>query len=58
MPPKKNKNNNNMARGDRKSKKGKIWSGSYGVTRPHKKKKSVPESTEPKAEKKATTKKK
>ncbi|MFC2186074.1 30S ribosomal protein THX [Peijinzhouia sedimentorum] len=47
-----------MARGDRKSKKGKIWSGSYGVTRPHKKKKSAPESTEPKAEKKATTKKK
>lgn len=47
-----------MARGDRKSKKGKIWSGSYGVTRPHKKKKSVPESTEPKAEKKATAKKK
>ena len=39
-----------MARGDRKSKKGKIWSGSYGVTRPHKKKKVVAES-KPKAEK-------
>ena len=46
-----------MARGDRKSKKGKIWSGSYGVTRPHKKKRVVAES-KPKAEKKAPAKKK
>jgi 30S ribosomal protein S31 len=46
-----------MARGDRKTKKGKIWSGSYGVTRPHKKKQAVVES-KPKAEKKAPAKKK
>jgi 30S ribosomal protein S31 len=28
-----------MAKGDRKTRKGKIWRGSYGNTRPHKDKK-------------------
>lgn len=30
-----------MGKGDKKSRKGKIFMGSYGKTRPHKKKKSV-----------------
>ena len=28
-----------MGKGDRKSKKGKIWRGTFGKTRPHRKKK-------------------
>ncbi|MBC7982430.1 MAG: 30S ribosomal protein THX [Candidatus Obscuribacterales bacterium] len=28
-----------MAKGDRKSRRGKIWRGSYGKTRPHREKK-------------------
>jgi len=41
-----------MGKGDKKSKKGKIFMGSYGVSRPHKKK--VSKSASPKkAEKKA-----
>ena len=43
-----------MGKGDKKSKKGKIFMGSYGVTRPHKKKKSKsasPKKIEKKAEK-------
>ena len=36
-----------MGQGDRKSRKGKIWRGSYGNTRPHKpgKKKDAPGTT-------------
>ena len=30
-----------MGKGDRKTKRGKIWRGSYGKTRPRNKKKSV-----------------
>jgi 30S ribosomal protein S31 len=29
-----------MAKGDRKSRRGKIWRGSYGNTRPHREKKT------------------
>jgi len=45
-----------MGKGDKKSKKGKIFMGSYGVSRPHKKKKSKsasPKKIAKKAEKKA-----
>lgn len=35
-----------MGKGDKRSKRGKIWSGSYGNSRPHKKKSTVqPEAT-------------
>ncbi len=44
-----------MGRGDIKTKKGKISSGSYGVLRPHKKKKPVA-TAKPKAKKVATKK--
>lgn len=37
-----------MGRGDSKTKKGKIWMGSYGNTRPKKKKKSIAPKTETK----------
>jgi 30S ribosomal protein S31 len=53
-----------MGKGDRKSKKGKIFMGSYGKSRPRKRKKTVqaaiasPASAEPKAEKKKTAAKK
>lgn len=57
-----------MGKGDKKSKRGKIASGSYGVRRPRKKKKAVISKAKPKkaakpkaksaAKKKATTKKK
>ncbi|WP_428662158.1 30S ribosomal protein THX [Runella sp.] len=40
-----------MGKGDKKSKKGKIWRGSYGVLRPSKKKKNATvKKTRPKAE--------
>lgn len=45
-----------MGRGDKKSRKGKIQMGSYGVTRPRKKKRPVAAAT-PKAAKKAAAKK-
>ncbi|MGP8214283.1 MAG: 30S ribosomal protein THX [Bacteroidia bacterium] len=32
---------NNMGKGDRRSRKGKIWAGSYGVTRKRKKSKAA-----------------
>ncbi len=50
-----------MGKGDKKSKKGKIFMGSYGVSRPHKKKKSTsasPKKIAKKAEKKAEAPKK
>ena len=53
-----------MGKGDRKSKKGKIFMGSFGKTRPRKRKKTVqaatasPASAEPKAAKKKTAAKK
>ncbi len=37
-----------MGKGDKKTKKGKISTGSYGVTRPHKKK-TAPESSKKKS---------
>jgi len=40
-----------MGRGDKKTRKGKISSGSYGVLRPHNKKKSVAVEEKPKAKK-------
>lgn len=45
-----------MGRGDKKSRKGKIQMGSYGVTRPRKKKKTV-KAAAPKPAKKAAAKK-
>lgn len=45
-----------MGKGDKKSKKGKIFKGSYGVTRPHKVKKAVAAPAK-KAAKKAPAKK-
>lgn len=45
-----------MGKGDKKSRKGKIFMGSYGVSRPHKRKKSKsasPKKIAKKAEKKA-----
>ncbi len=47
-----------MGKGDKKSKKGKIFKGSYGVTRPHKVKKAVAApAAKPAAKKKAPAKK-
>jgi 30S ribosomal protein S31 len=34
-----------MGKGDKKSKKGKIWKGTYGNSRPRKEKKEGPDST-------------
>lgn len=42
-----------MGRGDKRTKKGKIFAGSFGVSRPHK----TSTNTAPKAEKKESTKK-
>jgi 30S ribosomal protein S31 len=38
-----------MAKGDRKTRKGKIWRGSYGNTRPHKEKADTGAKTKKKA---------
>ena len=51
-----------MGRGDIKTKRGKISSGTFGVVRPHKKKKDLvvaakPKAKKPAAKKTATTKK-
>ncbi|MCE2772016.1 MAG: 30S ribosomal protein THX [Bacteroidetes bacterium] len=46
-----------MGRGDKKSRKGKIQMGSYGVTRPRKTKKKVVAAATPKPAKKAAAKK-
>ena len=41
-----------MGKGDKKSRRGKIWNGSYGVRRPRKKKVSAPvKQAKPKAKK-------
>jgi 30S ribosomal protein S31 len=42
-----------MGKGDKKSKKGKIFMGSYGVSRPHNKKKVTKSASPAKLEKKA-----
>ncbi|MCO6360494.1 SSU ribosomal protein S31P [Roseivirga pacifica] len=42
-----------MGRGDKKTRKGKISKGTFGVLRPHKKKKSVVDSAPKKKKKKA-----
>jgi 30S ribosomal protein S31 len=41
-----------MGKGDRKTRKGKIWRGSYGVLRPSKKPTPVASDTAPKTDKK------
>jgi 30S ribosomal protein S31 len=40
-----------MGKGDRRSRKGKIWRGTYGKTRPRKKAKRAKKATAPKAPK-------
>ncbi len=45
-----------MGKGDRKSRRGKIWRGSYGKTRPHHVNKDTPPEATEKPTKKATKK--
>lgn len=40
-----------MGKGDKRTRRGKIFAGSFGKTRPHGKKKNTAAATEPKAEK-------
>jgi 30S ribosomal protein S31 len=44
-----------MGKGDRKSRRGKIWRGSFGNTRPKKRKKAEPETPTKRAAPKART---